>query len=548
MHIIRAMGFDVLRLHHLELLQSMPRAEAFAFLDFYAEQARSLGFKLMLDTEGPAEWVTAVVGRYKDIVIRVELENEVLIPGITPAEPARWKALYAAAKTAAPNADVFFTGAGNNSMFERLKTLGVPFDRVGLHAYKHGPAWKEAWSSHALGTAGYATELGKPMTLGEFNWKDLTLLSPEARPAEWATIYENVLATRSVQDIIQFQFQETIVFNTSVGGTKSRHYEPVGIDRRPKPEAFVAMKLMREYGRPDAPVRVLPVQVQPVRFAAGRAEAPFTVTNNTGAPVMVSIEAMAFDGTTTKLLTPATMTLAAGASGTGRVALSLASNALPGAYHHFVGVRYKTRKGKQIPPSGRDDNGGGSGRDDKESIGWGVASLEGAPQFADTTVLGSRVVYAQGLQSVRSIQWERPLAVAFGEKGTALEVEQAYQLANTLQSATGRPVRVSTEKDLPDSLAKRGTVFLVGTATTMALVAETNTPVEAGKGTISLHRTGGREWVVLSGADAKGVQAAVVELELRYWPNAKDATIRITGVEKGKALGNSAGGSTIDPP
>jgi len=66
--------------------------------------------------------------------------------------------------------------------------------------------------------------------------------------------------------------------------------------------------------------------------------------------------------------------------------------------------------------------------------------------------------------------------------------------------------------------------------------------------TISLYRAGGREWVVLSGADAKGAQAAVVELELRYWPNAKDATIRITGVEKGKALGSSAGGSTIDPP
>jgi hypothetical protein len=526
MHIIRAMGFDILRLHHLELLQEIPRAEAFAFLDFYADEARSLGFKLMLDTEGPAEWVTAVVGRYKDIVVRVELENEVLIPGVPPAAPARWKALYAAAKAAAPNADVFFTGAGNNSMFERLKSLGVPFDRVGLHAYKHGPAWKEAWSSHALGTAGYATELGKPMTLGEFNWKDLTLLSPEARPAEWATIYENVLATRSVQDIIQFQFQETIVFNTSVGGTKSRHYEPVGIDRRPKPEAFVAMKLMREYGRPDAPVRVLPVQVEPVKFAAGRAEASFTVTNNTGAAATVSLAATAFDGTTTKLLTPATMTLAAGASGTGRVALSAASNAMPGAYHHFVEARYK------------------SGR----SIGWGVASLEGAPQFADTTVLGNRVTYAQGLNSVKSIKWDRPLAVVFGEKGIALEVEQAYQLANTLQSATGRPVRVSQEKDLPDSLARNGTVFLVGTPATMTLIAETNTSVEAGKGTISLHRAGGREWVVLSGADAKGAQAAVVELELRYWPNAKDATIRITGVEKGKALGNSAGGSTIDPP
>jgi hypothetical protein len=109
-------------------------------------------------------------------------------------------------------------------------------------------------------------------------------------------------------------------------------------------------------------------------------------------------------------------------------------------------------------------------------------------------------------------------------------------------------VRVSLEKDLPDSLARHGTVFLVGTAATTTLIAEPNTPVEAGKGTISLHRAGGREWVVLTGADAKGAQAAVVELELRYWPNAKDATIRITGVEKGKALGNSAGGSTIDPP
>jgi hypothetical protein len=526
MHIIRAMGFDVVRLHHLELLQAMPRDEALAFLDFYAAEARSLGLKLMMDTEGPAEWVTAVVGRYMDIVIRVELENEVLIPGITPAEPARWKELYAAAKRAAPNADAFFTGAGNNSMFERLKMLGVPFDRVGLHAYKHGPQWKEAWSSHALGTAGYATELGKPMTLGEFNWKDLTLLSPEARPAEFATIYENVLATHSVNEVIEFQFQESIAFNTSVGGTKSRHYEPVGIDRKPKPEAFVAMKLMREYGRPDAPVRVLPVEVEARRFVNGEAEAPFTVTNNTGVAQTVSLEAVAYDGTATRLLTPATMHLASGASGSGRVALTLARGGKPGAYHHFVSVRYKSGT----------------------SLGWGVVSNEGAPQFADTTVLGSRVVYAQGLPAVKTFDWARPLAVVFGEKASALEVEQAFQLRNTLQAVTGRAVRVSAEKDLPDSLARRGTVFLVGTAATTALVAETKTPVTATQGTISAFRDGGREWIVLTGADAKGVEAAVVELELRFWPNAKDATIRITGVEKGAALGHRTGGTSIDPP
>ena len=526
MHIIRAMGFDVVRLHHLELLKELPRAEALAFLDFYAGEARALGLKLMIDTEGPAEWVTAVVGRYKELVIRVELENEVLIPGITPAEPARWKALYAAAKREAPNADVFFTGAGNNSMFERLKMLGVPFDRVGLHAYKHGPQWKEAWSSHALGTAGYATELGLPMTLGEFNWKDLTLLSPEVRPAEFATIYENVLSTRSVHEVIQFQFQESIAFNTTVGGTKSRHYEPVGIDRKPKPEAFVAMKLMSAYGRPDAPVRVLPVQVESVRFVNGKAEAAFTVTNNTGFAQNVRLTTMAYEGTTSRLVTSGTMRLASGASGTGSVTLSLASGARSGAYHHFVGARYKAGK----------------------ALGWGVASNEGVPEFADTTVLGNRVVYAQGLSVVKTIKWERPLAVVFGDAADKLDVEQAFQLRNTLQSVTGREVRVSAEKDLPDSLARHGTVFLVGTAETSTLVAATKTPVEAGKGTISISHEGGREWIVFTGADAKGAEAAVVEFELRFWPNAKDATIRITGVEKGAALGHRTGGTSMDPP
>ncbi|CAN5822846.1 hypothetical protein BH11GEM1_BH11GEM1_03080 [soil metagenome] len=526
MHIIRAMGFDVVRLHHLELLQTLPRAEALAFLDFYAKEAKSLDMKMMIDTEGPGEWVTAVVGRYRDQVIRVELENEVLIPGITPAEPARWKSLYAAAKAAAPKADVFFTGAGNNSMFNRLNALGVPFDRVGLHAYKHGPAWEEAWSSHALGTAGFATELGKPMTLGEFNWKDLTLLSPEVRPVEWETIYRNVLATRSVQEIIQFQFQESIAFNTTVAGTKSRHYEPVGIDRKPKPEAFVAMKLMREFGRPDAPVTVMPVQVAPVRFVNGTAEATFTVTNNSDVAQSVTLEVSSFDGTTTRLLTPATMRLSAGASGSGRVLVALAPRSKPGAYHHFIGARYS------------------GGR----SLGWGIASNEGVPQLSDSTILGDRVVYAQGVSSVRFIKWERPLAVVFGDQADKLDVEQAFQLRNTLQAATGREVRVSAERDLPDSLARRGTVFLVGTATANALVAETRTPVEPGRGTISLFHDSGREWVVLTGADPKGAEAAVVELELRYWPSAKDATIRVTGMEKGKALGNSAGGSTIDPP
>jgi hypothetical protein len=160
------------------------------------------------------------------------------------------------------------------------------------------------------------------------------------------------------------------------------------------------------------------------------------------------------------------------------------------------------------------------------------------------------VHYAQGLGVVHSVKWDRPLTVIFGDKSPALELEDAYQLANTLQAATGKAVRVSSERDLPDSLAKRGTVLLVGTAATNALVASTHTATvaDSGHGTIALDRAGGREWLVLTGIDAKGVEAAVVELELRFWPNAKDAVVGVTGLEKGAALGHRAGGAVIDPP
>jgi hypothetical protein len=530
LRIVRAMGFDVVRLHHLELLRTMQRDEAFAFLDFFVGEARGLGLKLMLDTQGPPEWVTALLSRYRNDVVRVELENEVLIDGIKPADPARWKALYAASKQAAPDAEVLLTGAGNNAMFERLRTLGVPFDRVGLHAYKHGPQWPEAYASHVLGTAGYAASIGRQMTIGEFNWKDLTRLSPEARRAKFVEIYESVLAPRVVPELMQFQLQEQLAFNTTVAGSSSRHYEPIGLDRRPKPEAFETMRLIRKYGRPDAPVRTLPVAIDEVRLSGGRAEAAFTVRNATAKRVTLSLSSTSFDGTTTKLLTPAKLTLAPGAMARGRVEVTLPAGALPGLYHHFIEVREAASR---------------------VAMGWGVASNPGAPTFADSTVLGSRVSYAQGLRVVHDLKWERPLAVAFGARASVLELEQAYQLANTLQSATGRAVRISSETDLPDSLARHGTVFLVGTPKSSDRIASLALAVPAGaagQGAIALNREEGREWLVLTGSDPKGVEAAVVELEMRYWPNAKDAAMRLVGMEQGAALGKRTGGSSVELP
>ncbi|MDQ3308519.1 MAG: hypothetical protein M3497_00135 [Gemmatimonadota bacterium] len=527
LHIIRAMGFEMVRLHHLELLTQMDRAEALAFLDFFTDAARQLGLAIVVDTEGPPEWVAQIAGRYKDIITRFELENEVLIGGIKPGDPARWTALYQAAKQAAPDADVFLTAAGNNGMFERLRQLGVPFDRVGLHAYKHGPQWKESFSSHMLGTAGYASDLGKPVTLGEFNWKELTRLSPEARRPEFAAIYATVLAPRAIPELIQFQLQESLSFNPAISGTYTRHYEPLSLDRRPKPEAWELMRLIREYGPADAPVRDLPIAVQEIRFAGGRATASFTVTNRTPRAVTLHLQALSFDGVESRLASPATLTLQPAETHRGQIEVRLAGKGETGTYHHFV----------------RADFGG------KSAFGWGVAANPGSPVFEKVPVLGDRVRYPQGVSVVERIDWSRPLAVAFGPGASVIEVETAYTITNTLQSATGRPVRLSSTVDLPDSLRRDGTVVLLGTSASNPLVGAGAAKGVAGQGVVVLRPGEGRgQWLILGGADKEGVQAAAIDFVLRYWKNAKDATTRITGLEPGNALGNRVKVTVPDPP
>ncbi len=172
--------------------------------------------------------------------------------------------------------------------------------------------------------------------------------------------------------------------------------------------------------------------------------------------------------------------------------------------------------------------------------------------FSPTALLPDRVRYSQGVGSVSTIDWRRPIAVAFGEKASVLELESAYQLAATLQSATGKRVRLSSVTDLPDSLITSGIAIIVGTSGSNSLVASTPMPhqslLEPGSGRIWLRHEPGRDLLILTGVDAKGVHAAAVEFQLRYWLNAKDAVIRMTGMERGAALGNRAGGPTVDPP
>jgi hypothetical protein len=160
------------------------------------------------------------------------------------------------------------------------------------------------------------------------------------------------------------------------------------------------------------------------------------------------------------------------------------------------------------------------------------------------------VLYPQGLDIVRQLDWTRPLLVAFGPKAPVLEMEMAYQIAFTLQSATGRQVWLSTTADLPDSLVGKGTLFLVGTAATNPLIGDLPAVRDAGeKGLVWLaseKNTPSR--LILTGNSPKAVEAASTDFVLRYWLNAKDAGIRITGMEKGAALGNTVRITNPDPP
>ncbi|MEP6663797.1 MAG: hypothetical protein ABJC04_09055, partial [Verrucomicrobiota bacterium] len=153
LRIAKFMGFQFIRLHHLELLAPIPKETQQEYLDFIFGELRHLKLKAMLDAYASDSAIVELLKRYGDAIDTVEIENEILIWGIPLDRPSQWKQTYAAIKQVAPHVRVHLTGYNNTGMFNRLQTLGVPFDRVGLHSYVD--------SVEAIPTArGYALALG----------------------------------------------------------------------------------------------------------------------------------------------------------------------------------------------------------------------------------------------------------------------------------------------------------------------------------------------------------------------------------------------------
>lgn len=518
LRIAKTLGYELIRLHHLELLNNVDKAKRFDYLDFLFGEMRDLKLKVLFDAKVSAADTAELVKRYREDIVGVEVDNEVLIFGINDDAPDYWKRVYAAVKAVAPEIPVHLTGHTNTGAFDRLQKLGVPFDKIGQHAYADGLDSLPNMRGFSLAAASYGRRTGKEPIITEWNWRFLTRMTPEDRAKVYAPIFENVLKTRSMPVMYQFQFNESLAMNPRV--LKGiRHYEQIWLSRRPKPEAFVMSGLIQKYGAPDHPNKLVDVEQAVVNLdASGRGTAQFTVTNTSGRQTNLKMTVESPTNLQTGLQGDATLRLEPKESKTVRVALQALPTdgspaPLPGFYHAFL----RLEDGELL------------------RYGWVEARLAGEPKIDAESE--TNVKYAP---DVFSFKLDRPLAVVYGDGSPIQDVETAYAVVNALESATGRPVKIYELKDLPKN--DKCALVLIGTAATNELIKRAAERVPPDIATAK--QFGARvvdsnnDWLVLSGTDNLDAERAAMDWTIRFWIYAKDAAARRVGlVEKDLPLG-----------
>jgi hypothetical protein len=167
------------------------------------------------------------------------------------------------------------------------------------------------------------------------------------------------------------------------------------------------------------------------------------------------------------------ITLAPGGETTIPLSLTV-KDRVPGFYHLFV--RLETDSGLL-------------------RYAWVEARLPGAPK-TDSEPL--------------KLDWTKPVSVVYGQDAPPLEVETAIAIAETLESATGRPVEAWQVGDLPKpSLENDNLVFVAA----KSIQASSRKPA-----------------LSMTGTDSEAVERAGMEFILRYWKHAKDSAARRVGL------------------
>jgi hypothetical protein len=470
-----------------------------------------LGLTALLDVKLPPEEIAGLVKRYRPQVDGVEIDNEVLIFGIKDEDVPYWKAAYAAVKRVAPDMPVHWTAHTNTAAFERLEKLGVPYDRLGQHAYTDGLDAVPMSRDFALQVASYASRVQKPPVITEWNWRFLTRMTEAARAKVYEPIFGKVLEAGAMPEMYQFQFNDSLAMSpVSLKGI--RHYELLNLSRRPKAEAAVFEKLVERYSDPASPQRVLKTEYQHVTVDGpirDKAVILVSVTNTSDKALDVTASAEGPEEIHPQLVgSDGTFRLPPGQTKTVQLQVTFAKEALPGFYYGFV--RFETKDGliSYAPVELRRP---GQPRMDK-SAHPEVASSPGAFE----------------------LDLSKPTAVVYGDDCPVLDLEAAWVIYQSLEAATGVPVQIYTASELP----KEGVtnVIYVGTPKSLPTL-----PVELPKG-MGITRVPGAQAVVISGETSKDATAAAMDYTLRYWRTAKDAACRrVPLVDRKIAAGGDAG-------
>ncbi len=347
--------------------------------------------------------------------------------------------------------------------------------------------------------ANYAAKNGKEPVITEWNWRFLTRMTPEARAQVYPPIFENVLKARCMPEVYQFQFQESLAMaSRTLRGI--RHYEQLNLSRRPRPEAEQFMQLIQTYADPASPQRALVTHYQSVAMQEpmhGKATILVSVTNAADQPRTLTATAEGPGDISVSISGPDRFEIAPKQVATAQLSVALPGDAKPGFYHCFV--RFDAGEGLV-------------------SYAWVEIRNPGPAQFEE----GDKGVHPEVKYGDRALDFDfnRDLAVVYGEKATGWEVESAWLLYQTLESATGRPVKIFQYNDLPDALRESGNLVLVGTPESNPLIREAPLPDKSWVAVQKPNR------LVVGGEDEASVNIAAIDLVLRYWKYAKDSGCR----------------------
>ncbi|MEA2708593.1 MAG: hypothetical protein QOF78_1194, partial [Phycisphaerales bacterium] len=528
LRIARTMGFESIRLHHLEEIDKLPRAVQDEYLDFFFAELKHLGLTALLDVKLPPARVVELVKKYRPQIDGVEIDNEVLIFGINDADVPVWKETYKAVKEVAPDMPVWLTAHTNMGAFERVRKLGVPFDKVGQHAYMDSLDAIPSARSYSLAAANYASEIGKEPVITEWNWRFLTRMTPEARAEVYAPIFENVLKTRCMPLIYQFQFQESLAMTTkSLRGI--RHYEQLNLSRRARPEAIEMMDLIERYGNPNLPHQLIRTGRNSfVELDEKTNEGRVNINLNSQAEKSFNVKASveAPEGVEARMSGKPEFRMPPGQQKDTVINFKLPPDSPPGFYHLFLRLEF------------------GDDADKKIGYGWAQVRKRGPLKIEKekATYPHPEVTYSA---DALDYDFSRDLAVVYAagrDDDSRWDLESAWLIYQTLESATGRPVGIYQLNDLPDDLRKSGNLIVVGSPKDHDLIKSVSAEIKpTGKSWVTRVKptaTHG-DWLIVGGDSTSGaaaatrptddepaINAAAIDLVLRYWVNAKDSGAR----------------------